>query len=76
MKQQNVSTVALIIALGGFLFGYDIAMMSGTTSQLEQLFDLKQLLAWIYRSSCNNWNHNWNLDNWANRLKNLAEKNH
>nr|WP_320154095.1 sugar porter family MFS transporter [uncultured Draconibacterium sp.] len=40
MKQQNVSTVALIIALGGFLFGYDIAMMSGTTSQLEQLFDL------------------------------------
>ncbi|QIA07713.1 sugar porter family MFS transporter [Draconibacterium halophilum] len=40
MKQQNVSTVALIIALGGFLFGYDIAMMSGTTSQLEQLFVL------------------------------------
>nr|WP_321357636.1 sugar porter family MFS transporter [uncultured Draconibacterium sp.] len=40
MKQQNVTTVALIIALGGFLFGYDIAMMSGTTSQLEQLFEL------------------------------------
>ncbi len=40
MKQQNVLSVALIIALGGFLFGYDIAMMSGTTSQLEQLFNL------------------------------------
>jgi sugar porter (SP) family MFS transporter len=40
MKQQNVTTVALIIALGGFLFGYDIAMMSGTTSQLEELFRL------------------------------------
>ncbi|WP_346856765.1 sugar porter family MFS transporter [uncultured Draconibacterium sp.] len=40
MKQQNVFTVAIIIALGGFLFGYDIAMMSGTTSQLESLFDL------------------------------------
>ena len=40
MKTQNVFTVAIIIALGGFLFGYDIAMMSGTTSQLEQLFDL------------------------------------
>ena len=38
MKRQNVFTVAFIIALGGFLFGYDIAMMSGTTSQIEQLF--------------------------------------
>jgi len=27
MKTQNVFTVAIIIALGGFLFGYDIAMM-------------------------------------------------
>lgn len=40
MKQQNVTTVAIIIALGGFLFGYDIAMMSGTTSQLETTFNL------------------------------------
>ncbi|HKJ43673.1 MAG TPA: sugar porter family MFS transporter [Sunxiuqinia sp.] len=40
MKTQNVFTVAFIIALGGFLFGYDIAMMSGTTRQLEQLFHL------------------------------------
>jgi sugar porter (SP) family MFS transporter len=40
MKQQNVFTVAIIIALGGFLFGYDIAMMSGTTSQLETLYNL------------------------------------
>lgn len=40
MKQQNVFTVAIIIALGGFLFGYDIAMMSGTTAQLESLYNL------------------------------------
>lgn len=40
MKTQNVFTVAVIIALGGFLFGYDIAMMSGTTSQLERTFSL------------------------------------
>jgi len=40
MKTQNVFVVALIIALGGFLFGYDIAMMSGTTSQLETLYHL------------------------------------
>ncbi|WP_346854613.1 sugar porter family MFS transporter [uncultured Draconibacterium sp.] len=40
MKQQNVFTVAIIIAMGGFLFGYDIAMMSGTTNQLETLYNL------------------------------------
>lgn len=40
MKQQNVVVVAIIIALGGFLFGYDIAMMSGTTKQLESLYNL------------------------------------
>lgn len=40
MNKQNVFTVAIIIALGGFLFGYDIAMMSGTTGQLEELFML------------------------------------
>ncbi|MFV0267933.1 MAG: sugar porter family MFS transporter [Draconibacterium sp.] len=40
MKTQNVLTVAIIIDLGGFLFGYDIAMMSGTTSQLETLYNL------------------------------------
>jgi len=40
MKTQNVISVSLIIAIGGFLFGYDIAMMSGTTSQLESIFNL------------------------------------
>ncbi len=44
MKQQNVLSVALIIALGGFLFGYDIAMMSGTTAQLEIKFNLNSAL--------------------------------
>ncbi|MDP3914706.1 MAG: sugar porter family MFS transporter [Bacteroidota bacterium] len=42
MKTQKVSTVAMIIALGGFLFGYDIAMISGTTSQLEAVFQLSK----------------------------------
>ncbi len=45
MKQQNVFSVALIIAIGGFLFGYDIAMMSGTTSQLELTYNLSS--AWL-----------------------------
>jgi sugar porter (SP) family MFS transporter len=39
---QKVFTTALMIALGGFLFGYDIAMISGTTSQLESLFTLSK----------------------------------
>ncbi len=43
MKQNKVvlSTV-LSIALGGFLFGYDIAMISGTTTQLEAVFHLNK----------------------------------
>jgi len=45
MKQQNVFSVALIIAIGGFLFGYDIAMVSGTTSQLELTYNLSS--AWL-----------------------------
>ncbi|WP_297099293.1 sugar porter family MFS transporter [uncultured Draconibacterium sp.] len=40
MRRQNVLLIAIIIALGGFLFGYDIAMMSGTTTQLESLYNL------------------------------------
>lgn len=43
MKKKNVILgYALSIALGGFLFGYDIAMISGTTAQLELLFDLNK----------------------------------
>ncbi|MFA5329193.1 MAG: sugar porter family MFS transporter [Prolixibacteraceae bacterium] len=42
MKTQKVISVALMLALGGFLFGYDIAMISGTTSQLEQVFQLSK----------------------------------
>lgn len=42
MNTQKVISISLIIALGGFLFGYDIAMISGTTSQLEQVFQLSK----------------------------------
>lgn len=40
MKNSKVTLQAIIIALGGFLFGYDIAVISGTTSALETLFTL------------------------------------
>jgi MFS family permease len=42
MKNRKIFTQALIIALGGFLFGFDIAVISGTTSALESLFELSK----------------------------------
>ncbi len=43
MKHKNgVLLTVLPIALGGFLFGYDIAMISGTTTQLETIFHLSK----------------------------------
>lgn len=42
MKNSKVTVQALSIALGGFLFGYDIAVISGTTSALESLFALSK----------------------------------
>ncbi len=33
---------SVFIALGGFLFGYDIAMISGTTAALESVFELSK----------------------------------
>jgi MFS family permease len=40
MKKINAVGLAVIIALGGFLFGYDIAMMSGPTTQIQEFFSL------------------------------------
>ncbi len=36
----QVFIIALIAALGGFLFGFDTAVISGTTADLERLFSL------------------------------------
>jgi len=41
-KRNRLMSTALVIALGGFLFGYDIAMISGTTGQLEETFALSK----------------------------------
>lgn len=40
MKKYNIFRLSLLIAMGGFLFGYDIAMMSGPTAQIQDVFDL------------------------------------
>ena len=41
-NKRRILPTVLSIALGGFLFGYDIAMISGTTSQLESVFQLSK----------------------------------
>jgi sugar porter (SP) family MFS transporter len=42
MKTNNVFYISMIAALGGFLFGYDIAAISGTTASLEEVFGLSK----------------------------------
>jgi sugar porter (SP) family MFS transporter len=42
MKFRLLWQSAIIAALGGFLFGFDIAVVSGTTAGLEKLFSLSQ----------------------------------
>jgi SP family xylose:H+ symportor-like MFS transporter len=40
MKQKGLFSSALIAALGGFLFGFDTAVISGATDRLKDIFEL------------------------------------
>jgi len=40
MKKNVLLPSALIAALGGFLFGFDTAVISGTTDRLQKIFEL------------------------------------
>jgi MFS transporter, SP family, xylose:H+ symportor len=44
MKKNTLIASALIAALGGFLFGFDTAVISGTTDRLREIFDLTPAL--------------------------------
>ncbi|SHJ08044.1 sugar porter family MFS transporter [Pseudozobellia thermophila] len=49
--KNNVTFLALIAALGGFLFGYDTAIISGTIGFVKTQFDLGTLMEGWYVSS-------------------------
>ncbi len=42
MNKSSLIRITLIVALGGFLFGFDTAVISGTTSALESVFNLSK----------------------------------
>ena len=41
---KNVFTWSIIVALGGFLFGFDTAVISGVEQHIQQLFQLSSFL--------------------------------
>ena len=43
MKRKNVFAWSLVIALGGFLFGFDTAVISGAEQSIEQYWSLNSL---------------------------------
>ena len=49
--KNNVTVLALIAALGGFLFGYDTAIISGTISLVKTQFNLSTVMEGWYVSS-------------------------
>jgi sugar porter (SP) family MFS transporter len=42
MNKSSLIRITLIVALGGFLFGFDTAVISGTTTALEAVFNLSK----------------------------------
>jgi len=47
MKKNSLRTVfiwSLIVALGGFLFGFDTAVISGVEKQIQELFSLSSFM--------------------------------
>ena len=52
MKKTNLWFLALTAAMGGFLFGYDTAVVSGAEQQIQQFFSLSPALhGWVMSSA-------------------------
>ncbi|MBX2875053.1 MAG: sugar porter family MFS transporter [Saprospiraceae bacterium] len=51
MKNAQTIWIAAIVSLGGFLFGFDAAIISGVAGSVEALFDLNDLqVGWVVSS--------------------------
>ena len=44
MANRNVFTWSIIVALGGFLFGFDTAVISGVEQRIQELFQLSSFM--------------------------------
>lgn len=52
MRKTNLWFLALVAAMGGFLFGYDTAVVSGAEQQIQQAFSLSPSLhGWVMSSA-------------------------
>ena len=49
--KKSVNVLAFIAALGGFLFGYDTAIISGTIGLVKSQFELSTIMEGWYVSS-------------------------
>ena len=51
MKNRGTLFIAIVVSLGGFLFGFDAAVISGVNSFITAEFDLTSLqLGWVVSS--------------------------
>jgi len=51
MKQRNIWFLALVAAMGGFLFGYDTAVINGAEKEIQNAFNLSSVLHGLVMSS-------------------------
>jgi len=51
MKTKNIWFLALVAAMGGFLFGYDTAVINGAEKEIQNAFNLSSVLHGLVMSS-------------------------
>lgn len=51
MKKRNIWFLALVAAMGGFLFGYDTAVINGAEREIQNVFNLSAVLHGLVMSS-------------------------
>lgn len=61
-QQENklyIFCITLVATLGGLLFGYDTAVISGAEKSIANLLSYKQFNSWYYHFQCFDWLYNW-----------------